>query len=558
MNNKHLWIVAILFISFLAHSPTFKNGFINDWDSEDYPYIKDYDKVNNLIKEFSIENIKTDFTQQFDGHYHPLTMLSLTLDYKIGKLNPVQYHITNMLLHLLNTFLVFSFLYLITKNLSVAVISSLLFGVHTLHVESVSWLSERKTLLYTTFFLFSLVMYIKYIHALDCNKDNKKIVIFYVSSIILFILSLLSKSQAVALAPTLVAIDFLLNRAFFKKRVFIEKIPFFILSILFGTIAWYAQRVSWNLSGSPYSLIERIIFACYGYTQYFLKLLFPVNLSAKYLYPELINGHIPYEYNLYVLSALLVVGIMVYCLKHNKQIAFGLLFFSINIFFLLKISQVPYGDYIMADRYAYVPSIGFFYIIGIGYTNLYDKKYLPKRILLTIMIAYVGTVIVFTYNRTQIWKDDLSFYSDLKEKSPMSPDGWINVAVIKENEGDYLEALKLYNKYIKINSRYGLSYYNRGVLKSYHFNDYDGAVSDFTIALSKKLNLLLKFGAHFERAVAYKNAGKYSDALKDCYKAIELLSDIDKPKPYFKDEAEALKKDVLDLIKKRSSGGLIH
>ena len=139
------WLFVLLF-SLLVLSPSLFNGWVN-WDDDHYV-------LNNpLVQGLSITQIGEMFaTLQVQGNYHPLTLLSLAVDYQIAATDPFMYHLTNMLFHLLNTALVLGFVYLLTKRINIAVLTALLFGIHPMHVESVAWISERKDVLYTFFF----------------------------------------------------------------------------------------------------------------------------------------------------------------------------------------------------------------------------------------------------------------------------------------------------------------------------------------------------------------------------------------------------------------------
>ena len=153
-SNPIIWLTGILIITFIVFSPSLKNGFTN-WD--DNVYVPE----NNLIKSISSENIKKMFDTQnhVSLNYHPITILSLAIDYKISQYNAKTFHLTNILFHLFNTALVFSFIFLLSdKKLMVAVITSILFGIHPMHVESVSWIAERKDVLYVFFFMLSLIV----------------------------------------------------------------------------------------------------------------------------------------------------------------------------------------------------------------------------------------------------------------------------------------------------------------------------------------------------------------------------------------------------------------
>ena len=205
-NYKHFIIVAIIvIISAIVFYPSLKNGFTN-WD--DPRYVTE----GEIIQDLSFENIIKIFSEPYFMNYHPLTILSYALEYNYDKINPKVYHTTNYIFHLLNIVLVFILFYFISKrNLIIPSTVAFLFALHPMHVESVAWVAERKDVLYALFFLGSLITYVKFIE----NKNTK----WYIFTIVLFILSLLSKPMAVTLPVVLVLLDYFYKRKFNTKLV---------------------------------------------------------------------------------------------------------------------------------------------------------------------------------------------------------------------------------------------------------------------------------------------------------------------------------------------------
>ncbi len=195
-NKWVFWIIGILLLVLLVYIPLHQNGFLVSWD--DNRYIID----NPHIKSLNQNSILQSFTIFYDGHYHPLTLISLAIDYNLYELNPRGYHVTNLILHLLNTFLVFWFVFLMLKKEDriIPLITALLFGISTMHVESVAWASERKNLLFATFYLLSLICYLHYL-----KKEQVRI---YILSLVLFVFALLSKVMAIPLVFSLLLIDY--------------------------------------------------------------------------------------------------------------------------------------------------------------------------------------------------------------------------------------------------------------------------------------------------------------------------------------------------------------
>src|SRR6266571_3392951 len=267
-----LFLAVTLVLTVLSFSPSLDNGFTN-WDDPGYVL------ENYSIRDLSQKNVANVFTSYLQGNYHPLTVLSYAVEYKFFQLDPKIYHITNLLLHVLNTTFVFWLIRLLTGRLETAAITAVLFGIHPLHVESVAWISERKDVLFSLFYLGSLISYV-----LSLTKVQDR-VRYLIMSLVLFILSLLSKGVAVTLPLVLLLIDYYFKRTFTKK-IFIEKIPFFLLSIGFGVIAILAQKSEGAIQTmTTYPFYDRLLIASYGIVTYLFKIFVPQQLSAFYPYP---------------------------------------------------------------------------------------------------------------------------------------------------------------------------------------------------------------------------------------------------------------------------------
>src|SRR5688500_3693467 len=209
------FLLPVLGITFLLFLPALRNQFTN-WD--DMLYVTS----NPLLKDLSLDGIKAILSTPVVSNYHPITILSLAVNYQLAELTPWSYLLTNIFLHVANTALVFWFIMLLSgNNRWVSAFSALLFGIHPMHVESVVWISERKDLLYTLYYMLALIFYVRYLQ----KKDFK----YLITVFILGALSLLSKPAAIVLPLSLILLDYYFQRQWSWKWI-IEKIPLFILS----------------------------------------------------------------------------------------------------------------------------------------------------------------------------------------------------------------------------------------------------------------------------------------------------------------------------------------
>lgn len=489
-------LAAILILTLIIYFPSLKNELVS---LDDDGYV-----INNpLIQHFDLKLL---FTSYWMGNYHPFVLAIYTFIYSIAKDSPFAYHFVNLLIHLINTCVVLFLIYELVGIFEVAVTVSLFFGIHPMHVESVAWVSELKDLMYASFFLFSFLFYIKY---LKRSFDKKKLTICF----IFYLASLFSKGMGVSLPIILLLTDYFFQRKI-ELKVFVEKIPFIILSIVFGVIAIQAQKSSGAIPTEIYAFPQRIVFASYSFVLYIVKLIVPVNLSAYYLYPNRIGEKIPTVIFIFPILILLISAVCVYTFKKSKMIFFGTCFFSATIFLVLQL--IPVGSALMADRYTYIPSIGIFLIISYCFFYLYQSPSY-KRVAIGLFLIFSISFSVLAYKRTEIWKNSMSLYNDIliNGEAPMA---YSNRGMIFQNAGNYASAENDFNKAILLAPNFKEAYMNRSNLLI-GLGKYDEALPD----CNKTIDLdPLNPKAYYNRGALFYSKGDYKKAIIDFNKSIEL------------------------------------
>ncbi len=351
--------------------------------------------------------------------------------------------------------------------------------------------------------------------------ESKKSTV-YGYSLFFFLLSLLSKAMAVSLPLVLLLTDYLIKRKQ-DTKTWLGKLPFFMLSILFGIIAIFAQKSSGSIQDfDVFPFSQRIIFACYGCITYLFKLVIPFHLSAVYPYPIKAGEAIPAQLYWYVILFLLFMAAICYAIKYSRKTAFGLLFFLSTVFLVLQL--LPVGGAIMADRYAYIPSIGIFYLAGEGFYSLWNKakSVVPVKALLTILsVVIVGFYTVHTYKRCTVWETGMSLWNDVISKEPTVTMAYNNRAALWIDEKNYEAAMNDYNKAIAIRSEYADAYQNRAVLFA-GLNKNEEALYDYNKAIELKSNSI---EAYNNRGMLLMNMQKYAEALNDFNKALDIAPD---------------------------------
>ncbi|HEX6847533.1 MAG TPA: tetratricopeptide repeat protein [Chitinophagaceae bacterium] len=390
------WLIPVLVLTGICFLPILTNTFTN-WDDDVYI------TRNRLVKEL---DWKAMFTDASASNYHPLTMVSLALNYAVSGTEPFSYYLINWLLHILNTALVFLFIYNISgKKVYVAAFTSLIFGIHPMHVESVAWIAERKDVLYTFFFLLSLIWYWRFL------EGSKRANIIY--CFVFFVLSLLSKPAAVILPIVLLLLDYWKGRLF-NWKIIAEKMPFFLLSLVFGFITVKVQSADAIVSFDTYPLWTRFFFACYTVMIYAARFFVPYPLSAFHPYPPVDAFGLSIWLSPVFIIALVV---LLWLKRKDKLLVFSILFFIVNL--LLVVQFVSVGLTIVSERYTYVPYIGLAFLAA-----MWLEKYLAASSSTLVKALPVAIAIAFgivSFQRTRVWKDGDTLWGDVIKKYPAAP-----------------------------------------------------------------------------------------------------------------------------------------
>lgn len=533
----YLYIVAIIIVTFFSFLPSLFNNFTN-WD--DNVFVTE----NPDIRGFSVVNIKAVWTSSYVCNYQPITMLTYMLDYTIFKLNPFGYHLTNLIVHLLNCLLVYYLIYLISANSTVAFITSVFFGIHPLRVESVAWIAERKDMVSGFLFLISVVLYLHYVKNRSCGlridgkksdielnplsfkkepkyknqNEFKKSYKFYILSLLFFLLSLLAKPMAVTLPVVLLTFDFLVGRKFDKGSI-LEKIPFLGLSIIFSIITLMIQETGGAIP-RIFPFYYKMLIASHGVIFYILKLIIPIKLSALYPHPDPYGTNLPLFFYISPIIIILIVYIIFKKLHKNRNFIFGILFFIITISPVIQL--IPVGSAIAADRYTYIPFIGLFYIVSLFLPWLYFEKCRNniniRSILIIFFICVIAVFSALTYKRCKVWKSDLILWDDVITKYQTSALAYLSRGIAYLDEKNYEKAISDFDIALKLQPGYGDVFFSRGIAFM-NLLRLEQALDDFDIAINKDPK---KADGYHNRGNVYLLMKKYDKAILDFNKAIEL------------------------------------
>ncbi len=498
-----LSIAIIAGMLLASYWPCFNSGLTN-WDDD--KYITD----NPLIKSISWENISAIFTTLYIGAYTPVPLLSFMIEYRVSGLSPLLYHLINLLFHFASCLLVFVLVLHLCKNMKAALAIALLFGIHPLKVESVTWVTERKDVMYAFFYLAAIGLYIIY--------ARRRNILYYVLMILAFLLSLASKPAAMTLPFILLLYDHF-RESRIAPHAWLNKIPLAAIAVVFGIIATIGQHTLdrtrvWSMQSLfelPGVVGRELIF-------YMGKIFLPIKLSC--LYP-LIAPYKTFLPNAAAALGIVVLIILVYLLfRYNRRIAYGVLFFLITI--LPALSVVRQG-LPAADRFTYMPILGI--ILALAAACQYFGQRLTRNPVLTRSLAIAALVVVtslfgiVTNARCRVWRTSLTLWNDALAKYPDLSIAYTNRGKYYLDTAQFKSALADLNNAITLDPRNALAFYNRGHA-NYNLGLNNSAIEDFTSALNLDSNYAR---AYDSRGMVYTVTGNFDGALKDLNRAIAIF-----------------------------------
>jgi protein O-mannosyl-transferase len=469
--RKNFFISLLLALCTLAvYIPSLGNHFTT-YDDPQYVTTN-----RHVTRGLTVPNLLWAFTTSHASNWHPLTWISHMLDVQLYGLHPFGHHLTNVLLHIANVLLLFWTLLAMTRRPCPSAFVAALFAWHPLHVESVAWIAERKDLLSTFFFLLSLLSYTRYV------RHQRRV--FYFVSLFCFGLGLLSKPMLVTLPFVLLLLDFWPLQRIFRlkditawRKLLVEKIPFFLLSIVVSLITVNTQHQGGSVASlATLPLGSRIANAFVSYLRYVLKFIWPTDLSALYIHP----GHWPLS--IVAIALLFVIGITLLTVVHGARHPYSLVGWFWFLGTLVPvIGLVQVGVQSIADRYTYIPSIGLFILVIWGITELAQRWRYKAGLLTLLATGALAACLFLTLNQQRYWKNGEPLLRHALEVANRefpnpSPDPsniaftsglaslHFNLALALEKSDKLDEALLHYNETSAIKPNYLNAHYNQGVI----------------------------------------------------------------------------------------------
>jgi len=533
-------------------------SFDDNW----YIYLNEY--VKGGLTWESFQQMLSEETE-YTGNWHPVTSLSHMLDYELYELEAGGHHFTSLVFHIANTLLLLLVLHKMTRNLWSSVFVAALFALHPLHVESVAWASERKDVLSTFFWFLTMLAYVHY--------TSKPGIVRYLLTLFFFAIGLMSKPMLVTLPFVLLLLDYWpLNRLNFVEtvgdidnqehkledrvskwsviyRLVIEKIPFFVFSLISCIITFRVQQSSKAVAVSEYLPLKfRIFNVGVSYVKYIWQTIYPRQLAFFYPHP---GFKLPLWQPIVCFLILALISLCsIYAIK-RRYIATGWFWFIGTLVPVIGLIQV--GKQATADRYTYVPLTGLFIIAAWGVPEVLARLRYRKLILASFSVIILFVLSFITWHQAGYWRNDITLYKHATEAVPNNILARESLGRAYLEEGKFKEASKQYKEILRIrpDSATAQLYLGKALLGSGEFDEaikvyknllpeipdvakgsgtsdlYARYSQESAIVKSGKLDemLIIYTMAHNNLGIALSRKGKFSESVKHFSEALRINPD---------------------------------
>jgi tetratricopeptide (TPR) repeat protein len=463
---------------------------------------------------------------ELEASYRPVATFSYHILYALFEFNPFGYHLSSLILHILNVILIYALMNLLQENKLSSLVAGLLFACHPVLTEAVNGISFNEDLLATFFYLLSFIFYLK------LDPGDKKLKIgHYLLSLVFYLLGLLSKEMAITLPVIVLFYDIFIRQApggdgfvprivqKLKRRIFLylgyAAVSIFYLSLNFIIItkAVDGQQFGYDNIG------ERLLYLPDHIFNFIRLAILPVNLSADYAFSYPKNF-----FEMYNLISVIGVGVVVISslvvYKKQKEVFFGIWWFLLTLFPVYNLIEIFNP---MADRYLYLPLVGFCLVLSLLLTDLIPRKltFAPQKskmvivsLIVILLVAYSTTTIA----RNRDWKDGFSLWSKTLQTNPNSAAAhgnlgraYLDLGQLNEAINEFRAALQIRPRSYKAHYNLGLAYEKKGLFKE--------AILQYENSLNFKPDYV---NAHFNLGNIYKQLNLLDKAIFAYKNVIEI------------------------------------
>jgi tetratricopeptide (TPR) repeat protein len=519
-DRRVILLLAILLVAgtMLLYTPALRNGFVN-FDDPDY-----VTHNQRVLQGLSWTNLKWAFgTDNPAANWHPLTWLSHMLDVQMFGTNPAGHHLTNIVLQAVDVLLLFLLLTRATGYPLRSAAVAALFALHPLNVESVAWVTERKTVLGMLFFLLTIWAYGWYV--------RKPGVARYLCVFLLFAAALMSKLMVVSLPFALLLLDYWPLRRFPQTRtpdagqrgrffsafpeLFLEKIPLLLLAAAASWITLRLHRKEGALAAAmPFAW--RLKNAIYSYCVYLGKLVWPSGLAVFYPHP---GNSLPWWKVLLAALLLAVISAVIWRFREKEYLLFGWLWFLGTMVPMIGIVQS--GRQGMAGRFMYIPMIGLLIAAAWLVAEWISRVRLNPRLAAVFFVLLIWPYIYLTRKQIGYWHDSYSLFSYTLAVTSNNGIAENNMGAALMDMGQPQPAAQHFESAVRLAPDLASAHYNLGVVLQRQ-NSADQAVREYRQAIALSSDPLEAAKAHNNLGILYMTTKNYAAALPELNSAIAL------------------------------------
>jgi tetratricopeptide (TPR) repeat protein len=517
-----LWVVLVLIaVNVIVYAPVRQHDFVN-WD--DHDYVSENPHVSAGL---TWPGVKWAFTTGYAANWHPLTWLSHMLDVELFGVHAGSHLLTNLALHIANTLLLFAVLRRMTGAVGCSAFVAALFAVHPLHVESVAWVSERKDVLSTLFWMLTMWAYVGYARQPRIGR--------YGLVLAFFALGLLAKAMLVTLPCVLLLLDLWpLRRVALGAEPAIsvagsptqpsvswwhlvrEKLPLLALALVSSVVTFLVQRQSGAVAAlTAFPLSQRLANALIAYVAYMGKAIWPVRLAAFYPYPVSRSGWLVASA---VLGLMTVTFVAMRLARRHPYVLVGWLWYLGTLVPVIGLVQV--GDQSMADRYTYVPLIGLFVVLAWGVPELIARRRYHYIVLSGMAVVIVMFCAARARTQVSYWSDSVALWEHAVQVTTANYRTYENLGSAFRDRGQFDEALLNYAESARRAPDYAVVYNSMGFVLTKQ-----GRIADAIIQFTTAVRLRPDF------ADAQVNLGNALAAQGRLSEAVDHFSDAARTNP---------------------------
>ena len=555
--RKHwLPVLALMLLCLVVYYNSLSNGFV-------------YDDFGSIVENRYIKQpgkfLAALFNQSYfkmaglEASYRPVASLSYLLIYSIAELNPFYYHLANLLLHALNAILVYCLAHLILKNHLRALIAGCLFACHPALSEAVNCIDFNDDLLAGFFYLLALLIYIR------IKADSVRLNLgAYGASLGFYLLGLLSKEMAITLPAIVLLYDLILRHADLNPPTLTQMLKisknratfysgYLLVSLVYLVLRFFIfYSAGESLKASYGTLFERIIYLPGHLFSFFKLMIFPINLTADYVfaYPDSFFNPM----NLIGFAVVMgLAGSSFFIYRYSKEIFFGLWWCFIT---LLPVSNLIEIYHPLAERYLYLPIIGFCLVVPIIIYGLAGRVIsrwpAANKAALLMILVILGFYATATISRIPDWHSNFSLWSQTVQTSPNSLvargglglayqqqglldqaqeqfeiaielypghyKSYYNLGVVYHQRGDLKRSLEYFNRSVALNPEFARGHYNLGTLYAQQ-GSLEMAIRHFSKVVELDPD---DFEAHYNLGMAYAMQRKLKRAISEWEKVLQL------------------------------------